>query len=299
MATSGELSNDATEVPYESRYHRVWSDATRWDNTAAQYDDAVGRSSRAAAAHLITLADALHPFSVPSARAIDLGAGTGSLTHQLAAYAPTLPILATDISPGMLDKLMSLRSNPATSNISIQVTDMAAPVGAAEAAFSHVFSTMAIQILPAPDETGTLAQWARLLTPDGIVAIGMWDFDENCGPHALWAEAAVAVDPCYVNPPLLPPRHWTGCAQLRAGLEAAGFRDVKTEVHRIGFDVGKEGFMRFFWDSGNPMPVDRQSSFKGDLNKVRMEMERLLDDVYDGGRNIPMSAALAVGRKPK
>lgn len=161
---------------------------------------------------------------------------------------------------------MSLCSDPATSNVS----DMATPVGggAAEAAFSHVSSTMAIHVLPAPDETGTLAQWARLLAPDGIVAMGMWDFDENYGPHALWAEAAVAVDSRYVNPPLLPSRHWTGCAQLRAGLKAAGFRDVETEVHESGFDVGKERVMRFFWDSGNPMAVDRQSSFKGDLKKV-------------------------------
>ncbi len=131
------------------------------------------------------------------------------------------------------------------------------------------------------------------------MAIGMWDFDETCGPHALWAEAAVAVDPNYVNPPLLLSRHWTGCAQLGAGLTAAGFRDVKAEVRKIGFDVGKEGFMRFFWESRNLMPVDRQSSFKGDLEKVRMEMGRLLDEMYNGGRKIPMSAALAVGRKPK
>ena len=298
MATYRNSSSDATEVPSESR---KWSDTTKWDNAAEQYNDAVGHSSHIGAAHLIALADALHPFSTPNARAIDLGAGTGSLTHQLAVYAPALPILATDISPGMLDKLISLCPNPTTTNISTQVADMAAPIGGAatEAGFSHVFSTMAIQTLPAPDETGTLAQWARLLAPGGIIAIGMWDFDENCGPHALWAEAAVSVDPSYVNPPLLPSKHWTGCTQLGAGLKAAGFTDVKTEVHEIGFDVGKEGFMQFFWDSGNPMAVDRQSSFKGDLGKVLVEMERLLDEVYHGGRKIPLSAALAVGRKPK
>ncbi|KAL9610217.1 MAG: hypothetical protein Q9167_005066 [Letrouitia subvulpina] len=105
---------------------------------------------------------------------------------------------------------------------------------------SHVFSMMAIQVLPAPDDT--------------------------------------AVDTCYVNPPLLPSQHWTGCAQLEAGLKAAGFRDVKAEVHEIGFDVEKEGFMQFFRDSGNPMAVDRQSSFEGDLTKAWIEMGRLLDE---------------------
>ncbi|KAL9115391.1 MAG: hypothetical protein Q9227_000712 [Pyrenula ochraceoflavens] len=297
MAASGDLPNDAA-VASESQ---KLSDPAKWNDAAAQYNDAVGRSSRIGAARLIDLANELHSVINPNARAIDLGAGTGSLTHQLAAYAPGLSIVATDISPGMLDELMSLRPDPSKSNISSQVADMAAPVGGAvmDGSFSHVFSTMAIQVLPAPDETGTLAQWARLLAPDGIVAIGMWDFDEDCGPHALWAEAATAVDPDYVNPPLLPSGHWTGCNQLRAGLEAAGFRDVKAEVYQIGFDVGKEGFLKFFWESKNPMPVNRKSTFQGDLQMVRIEMERLLDERYDRGRKIPLSAALAVGRKPK
>lgn len=72
---------------------------------------------------------------------------------------------------------------------------------------------------------------------------------------------------------------------------------MKSEVVHLGFDVGKEGFMRFFWESENPMPKDRQSSFEGDLGKVKVEMERILDEVYEGGPKIPLSAALAVGRK--
>lgn len=88
------------------------------------------------AARLIELADGLHPLSIPYARAIDLGAGTGSLTYQLAARFPTLPILATDISPGMLEQLMS------STNITSQVADMAAPIGGAieEGSFSHVLA---------------------------------------------------------------------------------------------------------------------------------------------------------------
>jgi hypothetical protein len=156
---------------------------------------------------------------------------------------------------------------------------------------------MAIQNLPEPAKRGTLDQWGRLLTPDGVVAIGMWDFDESCGPHQIWAEAAAAVDPTYTNPPMVPAGHWTGLKQLEEGLKDAGFSVEKSEVFELGFDVGKEGFMRFFWDSGNPMTVDRKSSFKGDLEKVRIEMDRLLDEAYDGGEKIPLFAALAVGRK--
>lgn len=87
-----------------------WVDPKSWDSAAAEYDNAVGRSSRNGASRLIKLADTLHPLSTPSARAIDLGAGTGSLTHLLAAAHPSLPILATDISPSMLEQLMALNT---------------------------------------------------------------------------------------------------------------------------------------------------------------------------------------------
>lgn len=275
-----------------------WSDPKKWNNSAEKYNDAVGRSTTIAATQLIALAHALYPLDDPEAYAIDFGAGTGSLTHQLAAQFPSLSTLATDISSSMLDQLMTMVN--AQTNITTQVADMASPIGGAvlEGAFSHVFSTMAIQVLPEPAEEGTLAQWAKLLVPNGVVAIGMWDFDENCGPLAIWNEAALAVDPEYVSPPLMPPGHWTGCAQLEQGLRAAGFRDVYAQVMDIGFDVGKDGFMRFFWESGNPMPKERQASFHGDLSRVKANMEKLLDERYSKGSKIPLSAALAVGRKP-
>lgn len=274
-----------------------------WDPVAAQYSDALGRSSRLAAARLITLANELCPLNSPSSYAIDLGAGTGSLTHSLAATYPELPILATDISVSMLDQLMSLVdvNDAATSKITSQLADMASPIGGAvtEGAFSHVFSTLALQLLPDPLGEGTLGQWARLLQPDGVVAIAIPDFDEICGPIEIWKEAVKAVDPTYVVPWFLPPRHWTGCAQLDEGVKAAGFRDVRSEVMPMGFNVGKEGFMRFFWESGNPMPVELQAGFSGDLTLVKDKMRQILDVKYDGGTKIPFSAALVVGRKSK
>lgn len=277
-----------------------FSDPHTWNNHAKQYDDAVGRSSSLGISHLISLVETFDPpLSAPGTRIIDLGAGTGSLAFQLAKKYPELPILATDISPGMIDQI---KANPlATANITAQVVDMRAPVGggtAAENSFSHVFSTMAIQALYDPVGQGTLDQWKRLLQPSGLVAIAVWDFDQNCGPHALWREAATLVDPTYVNPPLLPEGHWLGLSELEKGLKKAGFLEVEAASQPVGFDVGKEGFMRFFWESGNPMPLERQKSFQGDLGKVRVEMERLLDEVYEGGRNIPLSVGFAVGRNP-
>lgn len=190
--------------------------------------------------------------------------------------------------------------NKPKSCISSQVVDMAAPIGGAatEGKFSHVFSTMAIQALPDPAGNGTLDKWAQLLAPDGLVAIAIWDINEECGPDEIWAKAAVAVDPTYVYSPFIPPSHWKGRKELHEGLLQAGFRDVKSEVLELGFNVGKEGFMKYFWESGNPSAAGRQARFKGDLGKVKIEMERILDEGYEGGKTISLSATLAVGRRP-
>jgi len=116
-------------------------------------------------------------------------------------------------------------------------------------------------------------------------------------PHAIWHDAARAVDRSYVNPHLVPAKSWSGLSQLELGPRQSGFRDIKVELFRIGFDVGREGFMKFFWESGTPMPVQRIESFKVDLEKVKKVMERILTEQYDNGRNIPLEAALAAGRK--
>jgi len=67
-----------------------WTDPKTWDKAASQYEDAVTRSSKLGAQRLITLADEVEPLSNPNAKAIDLGAGTGSLTYLLAAAYPSI-----------------------------------------------------------------------------------------------------------------------------------------------------------------------------------------------------------------
>jgi SAM-dependent methyltransferase len=197
----------------------ILSDPKQWDNAAAEYNNAVGKSSRLGAARLITLANELHSLSSSNARAIDHGAGTGSFTHLLSDAFPSLPILSTDISPGILGQLKSIADSTGKENITTQVVDMASPAGgaAAEGSFSHVFSTMAIQVLPDTADEGTLDKWASLLAPGGVIAFGVWDFDEKCGPNIIWAEAAQALDSSYESLPMLPQGIGAGEPILKTG----------------------------------------------------------------------------------
>lgn len=275
------------------------SDPAKWDRLSRSYDEVISHSSKRAAARLIALANDMRPLSGQNVNTIDLGTGTGSLALTLAASYPNAPVLATDISPGMLEKLCASPGNVGQ-NLATQLADMRSPIGGEikEGAFSHVFSTMALQVIPTPLEA--LREWAKLLQPDGVVAIAGWDFDEVSGPHAIWEEAVQTVEPEFKDKNFVPPGHWTGLRQVKEGMEAVGFRYVQTEVYDIAINVGTEGFMHFFWESDNPMPVNRRGRYKGsDLDKVKAEMERLLEDKYDHGRRIPLYAVLAVGRKPR
>ena len=269
-----------------------------WDNAAAQYNDAVGRMSRSAADRLVTLADKYHSFDCPDNNAIDLGAGTGSLTNTLSSRFPTLPILATDISERMLEELRA--STPAISGnmVSTRVLDMADPTahGVPEGSFSHAFSTFALQAIEGQPQDA-IQGIHQILRPHGTVALAIWDFDGMCSPHQIWREAAQSVDSAYVNPPILSDSQWTGLRQLEAGLKQAGFREIRTEVFRCHLDVGTKGFMDFFWESGNPMPKDRIRSFEGNIEKVKVAMERILNERYHDGRSIFVDTALALARK--
>ncbi|KAI9660344.1 MAG: hypothetical protein M1821_009694 [Bathelium mastoideum] len=283
---------------------RRYINAQDWDNAAASYDNAIGRVTELAADRLIDIALKLSPLSASETRAIDLGAGTGSLTRRLAARFPSLPILATDISAQMLKELQAKhqreQSNGNQSHVMTQILDFNTPVTAAtpESSFSHVFSTMALQTNVYPEEDGLLKTWGRLLRPGGVLAIAIWILDEQCGPIQIWTQAATKADPDYRNPPILPGRPWLTLADLERGVRLAGFNDIRAEECGIGLNIGVDGFQQWFWDSDNPMPKGRKETFNGDLAPVKAEMERVLREQFGGGRHIPLSTALVVAKKP-
>ena len=236
----------ASEPSHRTDGSSDWARKEHWDSAAALYDDAVGRYSQSAAARLVTLADAALPFSSPSAAAIDLGAGTGSITHTLAARFPELSVVATDVSESMLTQLRAKAAPGA--HITTRIVNMAAPVdgdGAEERrrAYSHALCSFALQVLQSP-QAGVDGMHA-LLRPGGVVALATWAFDEWCGPNEVWRAAATAVDPGWQDP-LLARELRTSLPELTRYLANAGFRDIRPEIWRGEFGVGPQGLMEFF-----------------------------------------------------
>lgn len=285
----------------ESQDSECAETSSSWDAAAKLYDVAVGPSTTKAASRLIEMAHSLQPLDTERARVIDFGAGTGALTHALIENYPDLSILASDISPQMLEGLRA-RLPDDKSNVVTQVLDMQHPFSdqTPESSFSHIFSTMALQLTekPGDPETGALVKWLKLLKPGGVLAIAIWELDPPFGPLDIWDNSACAADSKYTPFDRAAKSQLYGRSQLEAAMKRIGCEEMQFEGLEIGFNVGSGGYMSFVWESGNPYLTERIASYHGDVDALKREMRRILHETYEDGWNIPMYAALAVARKP-
>ena len=288
---------------------RSWADPT---NTYASVIDPV---TVRIAAELVQLADALLPMATtPGARALDLGTGTGALARTLRERFPHLPVVATDISPHMIARLRRAAAGHQPMLLQTGVMDMREPfsmqtvdgagsetmVRLRDGSFSHVFCSVAVQVLPAGEAEAALALYRRLLRPGGVLAVSVWEQDETkLGPILIWGQAARKVKPDYENPPAFEKGEWEGREDLVRGLRKTGFVEVSAAEVDVGFNVGTEKYLDWWWESGHPMPARRLGDFEGDLEEAKVQMRALLDGTYEGGLRIPLKFGIAAGRCPR
>ncbi|MCJ1476421.1 hypothetical protein MMC13_005087 [Lambiella insularis] len=279
---------------------------TAWSLAAPQYNTRVGSMDRAAGARLISLLTTLSPI-LPSSRAMDLGCGTGTITHALTALHPALPIAAVDIAPGMLAELAAHATTTAP-HISTHELDAAA-LGAAfaagafaatlapEAAFSHILSTFMLQYSPAP--AAVLRGARAALREGGVLGVGLWG--RGNGPLLLWEAACRAADPGYRVPEPHEGGAWTTGAELEGGLRGAGFPEVGSERVEVDFGVrSTEEMVGFWFEGGNPVAgrlVADWVRVKGGVQEVRGVYERVCREEWGDGRGLRVEVVLGWGRK--
>ena len=87
----------------ESTYQKNDSSSDIWGIGAKTYAAKMEHVTSAAAKELVLWVDTESSFSKPGAAASDNGCGTGMVAETLGKTFPTLPILAADLSPGMLN----------------------------------------------------------------------------------------------------------------------------------------------------------------------------------------------------
>jgi SAM-dependent methyltransferase len=136
-----------------------------WDADAETYDRSHGVCSPTERAAWTAAATRLLP--PPPARVLDVGAGTGFLSLQLAALAYS--VTALDLSPGMLAKLRDAAEQRA---LDVTVVEGSAEVPP-DGPFDAVTERHLLWVLP--DATAALRAWRRVAPSGRLVAFeGLW-----------------------------------------------------------------------------------------------------------------------------
>lgn len=142
------------------------SDASVWDRLAGSYARSVRLFDRSYPAIRQRLADDL----AGSRQILEVAAGTGQFTFELAAVSGCEALVSTDVAPKMIAQLNArlLDAGPATASIETQVLSAyELPFG--DQHFDAVFCANALHIMSEPARA--LAEFRRVLKPGGKLLV--------------------------------------------------------------------------------------------------------------------------------
>ena len=111
------------------------------------------------------------------ARVLDVAAGRGAILFPAAErVGPRGEVIGVDISPGMVEETGAELSRRGLKNVQIRQMDAEA-LDFPDAAFDFVLCGFALQFLPHLDRG--LAEFRRVLRPQGRVAVSTWGADDE------------------------------------------------------------------------------------------------------------------------
>jgi ubiquinone/menaquinone biosynthesis C-methylase UbiE len=139
---------------------REFEDAGHWDKAAQTYE----KTAHPFTARFARAALAMVPLT-PDSRVLDVAAGTGALA--LAAAQAGAQVLATDFSPGMVNRIAAAQ----VPNVEARVMDGQA-LALPDASFDAAFSIFGVIMFP--DWRKGLAEMARVTRPGGYGVIATW-----------------------------------------------------------------------------------------------------------------------------
>ncbi|HEX8766895.1 MAG TPA: class I SAM-dependent methyltransferase [Jatrophihabitans sp.] len=184
----------------------------QWSESMPEvYDSCLGPALFAPfAARLAAAARALSPR-----RVLELAAGTGILTAELARALPAAEITATDLNPAMVDWAAERLAGPRWLQADAQHLDL--PDGC--------FDLVACQfgVMFFPDKPAAFAEAARVLAPGDTLLFSVWDAVETSDFPAAMMHSIAAVLPGH--PPdfiVRVPHGYCDPDQLTADLRAGG-----------------------------------------------------------------------------
>jgi ubiquinone/menaquinone biosynthesis C-methylase UbiE len=206
---------------YKETTRQQWEDAAEaWHRWTPTIQDWLGPATRT----MLDLAGV-----GPGARVLDIAAGAGEPAITAARrVTPTGSVLATDISPNILDYAAQKAREQGLTNVETRVMDgenLTLPDGSFDAAISRV------GLIYFPDQQRALSEVRRVLRPGGRFATMVYSTPDR---NAFFSVPVGIIRRRAQLPPPLPgqpgPFSLGGDGVLADVLRRAGFHDVETRV---------------------------------------------------------------------
>ena len=168
---------------YQRNFH-FQSDGYLSASSAARYEHQVEILFKGAAGAMrrLSLVPLVKKYHGQRVRLLELGAGTGSSTQQVAASLPESRVTAVDLSPAYLD--YARKFSIKTSNVDFVQGD-ATQLNFKDESFHGAFSVFMFHELPRKEREEVIAEAFRVLTPGGqFVIVDSLQWNDN--PALNW-----------------------------------------------------------------------------------------------------------------
>ena len=224
----------------------------------------------------------------PSAAVLDLACGPGTMASVMARIAPSVDVVAVDLSVGMLHRAAREVTAHRAGRCAVAAMD-AHLLGFVDRAFGLVLCGSALDSFPDPGRA--LAEAHRVLRPGGTLGLWVaprwwWQGDSRWAWHDDLL-AGLGVDAGEVPSGLAAP------AALRHMLQAAGFQDVQVRADELGlWFPDAEAWWRWAWSHGFRQVLERLSA--GQLGAYR---EACRTRIGHGGIEARMEALIATAAR--
>ena len=222
-------------------------------------------------------------------RVLELAAGTGALTRELISALPDAHVIATDLSPAMVD----LGAANAPGAEWRQADAMALPFGDGE--FDLV--TCAFGVMFLPDKRAGFAEARRVLDGDGTLSFSVWGLLEE---HDFQAGVVAGVRLAFPDdPPTFlesVPHAYADPAVIAADLEAAGLEATTVETVTLPCHGESAHGVAVGYCHGTPLrgQIEERGSLDDATEAVATELVRRFGDGPVSGS---MAAVLVEARR--
>lgn len=271
-------------------------DASKWDSHASTWSTKIQAVTLSPCTSLVAAVEQRLAFTIPGARVLDNGAGAGMMTSILKKRCPTIEVLATDLSSGMLETMRRTGEEQGWLDETVETRVLNAEdlTGIEDACISHALSTFVLSFTS--DPTKACREMRRVTRPGGLIGLSTWS---RVSWIPVWERAVRAAGkPDFKAPTLFQPDTME-VEGVRKMLTEAGWKDVEVWTFECAHpEQTAEQAADTFYTMANPSTKLLMGGMSEEfLEETKASFLEAFRDIWGGAKKQFELAILAVGTK--